>query len=180
MPRSFLDAAHVRVDGQHVTTEREVADGAGGVRPDPGQRGQVVGPAVRGDVLRGSMQVDGATVVAEPLPRDDHVGDRGGGERLGGGPALEPRRPARDHALDLRLLQHHLADEDRVRVTRLAPREWALVLAVPRQKRRLHGSERRRGSGRNVAKGRADGLGAPETEVVALRQPQQQVMELLS
>ena len=38
------------------------------------------------------------------------------------------RQPARDHARDLRLLQHHLGDEDRVRVARPAPRQVAPVL----------------------------------------------------
>ena len=68
------------------------------------------------------MEGNGAAVVAEPLPRGDHVGARGGGEVGRSRPALQPRRPALDHAVDLRLLQHHLANEDGVRIARVAPR----------------------------------------------------------
>ena len=46
----LLHAADVRVDRQHVPPEGEVPDRGGGVRPDAGQLGQVVGPAALGDV----------------------------------------------------------------------------------------------------------------------------------
>ena len=75
-PGALLDAAHVRVDRQHVAAEREVADRRRRCTGRRRQLGQVVGPAVRGDVLRRAVQVDGAPVVAEPLPGDDHVGRR--------------------------------------------------------------------------------------------------------
>ena len=42
-------------------------------------------------------------------------------------------RVLRQHAIDLRLLQHDLGDEDVVRVVGLAPRQIAAVAAVPRQ-----------------------------------------------
>ena len=70
---ALLDAAHVRVDGQHVAPEREVADGRRGVRPDARELGQVVRPAVLRDLLRGAVQAERAPVVAEPLPLDDHL-----------------------------------------------------------------------------------------------------------
>ena len=66
-----------------------------------------------------------APVVAEALPLDDDVGRRCGRERLDGRPSLEPALVAWDDAIDLRLLEHHLRDEDRVRVARSAPRQVA-------------------------------------------------------
>ena len=53
-----------------------------------------------------------AAVVAEPRPGAQHVGRRRGRQRGGRRPALEPRPVALQHARDLGLLQHDLADED--------------------------------------------------------------------
>ena len=79
------------------------------------------------------VERDGATVVAETLPGADHVCPRGCGELAWGGPTLEPRSPAFDYAIDLCLLEHHLADEDRVRVARVSPGQIASVRFVPRK-----------------------------------------------
>ena len=87
------------------------------------------------------MQVDRAPVVAEPLPLADHVAERSGGELLGGGPALEPGQVARHDARDLRLLEHHFRDEDRVRIASPPPGQVACVLVEPGEERRLHGPE---------------------------------------
>src|SRR5207245_6592010 len=65
---ALLDAAHVRVDRQHVAAEREVPDRRCGVRPDARQLRQVVRPPVDGDCAGGAVEVDRAAVVAEPLP----------------------------------------------------------------------------------------------------------------
>ena len=113
--------------GQHRLAR---ARSCGSPRPCRGRR-----PAVRSGrpasrarrSARGAVQAERAPVVAEPLPLADHVRRRTRRERLGRRPALEPGEPARDHALDLRLLQHHLADEDRVRIARLPPRQIATV-----------------------------------------------------
>ena len=64
------------------------------------------------------------------------------GERAGGGPALEPREVAGHDSLDLRLLEHDLAHEDRVRVARAAP--WQLP-AVRREPLRATGARCVRG-----------------------------------
>src|SRR4029077_9086858 len=88
---------------------------------------------------RRPVQADGPAVVAEPLPRNDHLCSRSTGQRLDGRPALEPRLPARDDAIDLRLLQHHLADEDGVRVAGVAPGQIATVRLEPGQELLLHG-----------------------------------------
>ena len=120
--RSLLDPGDVRVDREHGLAVGLVADRGGRVGADARERRQVVRPAVRRDDLRRPVQADRAAVVAEPLPLPDHVGGRGCGERGRRRPALEPGEPAWDHALDLRLLQHHFRDEDRVRVAGLSAR----------------------------------------------------------
>jgi len=108
--------------------------------PDAGELGEVVRPAVRCDVLRGAKEVEAAAVVPEPLPGSDDVRGRCRSERLGGGPTLEPIDVARHDAFHLRLLQHHLGDEDRVRVARVPPRQVAAVRGVPGEQGGLHGA----------------------------------------
>ena len=144
-PGPLLDAPHVHVDRQHVAPEREACDRVRRVAADAGQLGQIVRPAVRRDLLRGAVEVERAPVVAEPLPLADHVRRRSGGERVHRRPALEPALPARHDAVDLRLLRHHLGDEDRVRIAGPPPGQIAPVLAEPRQKQPLHPKQPRRG-----------------------------------
>ena len=136
-------APHVDVDGQNRVAEGERGDRVGGIAADAGQLGQVVGPAVSRNLLRGAVERERAPVVAEPLPLPDHVAGRGRGERLHGRPALEPAPPARHDALDLRLLRHDLADEDRVRIARLPPGQVAAVSAEPGQEKLVHQHEPR-------------------------------------
>ena len=152
---ALLDAEDVRVDREHVAAEGEVADRGGRVRPDTGQLCQVLGPAGGGDRARRPVETDCAAVVAEPLPLEDHVRRRRGGECFDRRPAREPGVPARDHTLDLRLLQHHLAHEDRVRVACLPPGEVAPVVPEPGKQKLLHGSEPREPSSRARPAGRA-------------------------
>ena len=140
---ALRDAPHVDVDRQHVAAEGEAGDRVGGVAADAGQLGQVVRPAVSRDLLRGAVERERAPVVAEPLPLADHVGGRSGGERLDGRPALEPAPPARQDALHLRLLRHHLADEDRVRVLVFRQGRSAPVSAEPGQEQLFHRREPR-------------------------------------
>ena len=61
--------------------------------PTPGSSVRSSGQPSLGDDPCGAMQADRPPVVTEPLPGDDHVGRRGGCERLGGRPALEPGEP---------------------------------------------------------------------------------------
>ena len=84
------------------------------------------------------MERERAIVVAEALPLEDHLGGRRRSGCLDGRPPFEPARVARHDPLDLRLLQHDLADEDRVRVARASPGKLAGVLPVPRQQQGLH------------------------------------------
>ncbi len=91
---------------------------------------------------RAPVQVHRPAVVAQAAPRRDDVGRRRRGQRLDRRPALEPGQIARHDPRDLRLLQHHLRDEDRVRVVGAPPGQIARVLAVPSQKQLLHAEER--------------------------------------
>ena len=138
MAGAFLDAVHVGVDRQDVSPEREVPDRRRRVRPDAGELGEIVRPALGRDLLRGTMEIQAAAVVAEPLPLPDDVRRRSSGERCDCRPPLQPGEITRDHALDLRLLQHHLRDEDRVRVLRPPPWQVASVLCKPGEQGGLH------------------------------------------
>jgi len=138
MAGAFLYAAHVGVDRQDVSPEREVPDCRSGVRPDAGELGEIVWPALGRDLLCGTMEIQPATVVAEPLPFTDHVRRRRCRERCHCRPPFQPGEITRNHALDLRLLQHHLRDEDRVRVLRPPPWQVASVLCKPGEQGGLH------------------------------------------
>jgi hypothetical protein len=83
--------------------------------------------------------IEAAPVVAEPLPGADDIGRLGRRERFDARPALEPCEVAGHDALDLRLLQHHLRDEDRVRVARPPPGQVAGFPVEPGQQRGVHG-----------------------------------------
>ena len=132
------EAADVRVDGENRSPERESRHRVSRVAAHARQLGEILRPAARRDAAGRAMEIERAPVVAESLPLRDDVGRGRRGERLDGRPALEPGEVARDHARDLRLLQHHLADEDRVRIPRVAPGEIASVAVKPSQKQRLH------------------------------------------
>ena len=65
----------------------------------------------------------------------DHRADRRLGDHragLGHREWLHPALPVRDHRLHARLLQHDLADPDRIRIARTAPGQVAPVTAVVR------------------------------------------------
>lgn len=128
----------VAIDERGALAERDRRDRPGGVRPDAGHLAQLRGPPgqravpARADRLRARPQVARPRVVAEPRPRREHVVERRPRER---GHRREPRHPAlpvRDHRGDAGLLQHDLADPDRVRIARAAPRQVTLDLAIVR------------------------------------------------
>jgi hypothetical protein len=136
---AFLDTVHVRVYRQDVSAQRKVPDRRSGVGPDPGQLGQIVGPTARRDPLRGPVEVQATPVVAKSLPNSNDLRRRSRRECFGRGPALEPVEVPRDDPLHLSLLQHHLRDEDRVRVSRTPPRQIAAVLREPGEQDGFHG-----------------------------------------
>lgn len=129
-------ARHVAVDQGGALAVRDGRDGARGVRADARHLTQLFGalreaavPAVH-HVAGAAVQVPGAAVEAQARPGGEHVVERRPGQRRHGGEALHPALPVRDHCRHPRLLQHHLADPDGVRIADPAPRQIALHLAV--------------------------------------------------
>jgi len=139
LPGGRLDVVRDRVDpGEHARdvaidewlalAVRDRRDRAGRVRPDARDATQLVRATrqlavpLRGDHLGARLQVARARVVPEPGPRGEHVVERRDREVLHRRELRHPALPVRDHRLDARLLQHDLADPDRVRIARLAPR----------------------------------------------------------
>ena len=93
---------------------------------------EVVGehPAVTFDDRRGAaVQAHRPTVVAQPGPLLDHRADTGGRGGLHGGEPLQEPVPARDDPVDLRLLEHDLADQHGPRIPGVPPGQ------VPRHRR---------------------------------------------
>ena len=125
------DASDIPVDQRRALAERDRRDRAGGVGTDASHvaqlaraPGQFTGP-LRIERLRARMQVARARVVAEAGPRGEDVVERRGRERGDRREALHPALPVRDHRRDAGLLQHDLADPDRVRIARPSPRQVA-------------------------------------------------------
>ncbi len=136
------DAADIRIyrcDGQ---LEGEAGHRARRVAPDALERHQPfkrVGqlPAELLDHLpRDAMQPHRALVVAQPRPRLDRLARWLRRQRRKRWEARQELAVLGQHALDLRLLEHHLRDEDGVRVACLAPGQMRAPLGgVPRQQR---------------------------------------------
>ena len=63
--------------------------------------------------------------IAEALPQPQHIAQRCRCTRGRGGERTQEQLPLRDHPAHLGLLQHHLRNEDRPRVTLPAPRQIA-------------------------------------------------------
>lgn len=138
MAGSALYALDVHIHWEHVLVECKAPDSCSRVWPDSGELGEIVRPAIDGDALRCSMQVQRSPVVAEPLPLADHIRCRGRCQRIEGRPAIEPGDVPRDDSPDRRLLKHDLADEDRVRISRAPPRKVATRCLEPGEEQRLY------------------------------------------
>jgi len=127
-------ARDVAIHQRHALVVGDRCDRARGVGPDAADRTQLGGGAwqLLADLACGRVQVAGARVVAEAGPLREHVVERRGGERAERRKLREPALPVRDDGRDARLLEHHLADPDRVRVARAAPRQVSLHRGVVR------------------------------------------------
>src|SRR3954454_14914825 len=75
------------------------------------------------------MKVPGPAWITEALPQPQYIAERCGCTLRRCRVDLHEGQPLRDDPRRLRLLQHHLADEDRPGVTGVAPRK----IAQPRQ-----------------------------------------------
>ncbi len=133
------DARDVGVQDGGALTECEAPDRAGGVRADAlegEQRGFVGGQlaAVTLDRLAcDRMKPARPDVVAERPPRVRDVALVRGRERRERRVAIQPLVVLGQHAVHLRLLQHHFRDEDVVRIAGAAPGQIPAVGAIPRQ-----------------------------------------------
>lgn len=138
-------AANIGVYRQNRLLPRKGAHGCGGIRPDAFERLPAFwrgGFAVLRDMLGEALEGKGATVVSKTRPTLKHEARGGIGEDSPGGKHLHPRVIVRNHALNLRLLQHVLTNKNRVRILCVAPRKIPSMDGKPRQKRvdnGLHG-----------------------------------------
>ena len=169
-----LDHAHdVGVHRQHRLAPRE-----------PAHRGRRVG-ADAGQPVKSAGQPSSATIRAARCsetarrlyPRPCHArmtsSQPGAGERFDRRPPLHPRLETWHHAADLRLLEHHLRDEHRVRVPSSSPGEISPVSARPSQEQLFHSRKRRRASGAHVISGVYRIAGDRFTRMKGRRAPRQ-------
>jgi len=125
-------ARDVAVDERRAFTERDRRDRTCGVRPDAGNLAQFaralrqLAVPLRGDRFGALLEIARARVVAEAGPRGEHVVERRIGKRAYRRKPRHPALPVRNHRLHPRLLQHDLADPDRVWIARPSPRQVAL------------------------------------------------------
>ena len=130
-PSPGEDPRDVRVDHRHVALERERQDGPRRVRADSGQRQECIERVRQASAVRrrhpdgGLVEMLGASRIPQTLPPAQHVAERRSRASLGCREHTEERLPLRNHAIDLRLLQHHLGDEDPPRITLAPPRKIA-------------------------------------------------------
>jgi len=152
------NADDVAVENGRGLVEGNAGNGAGRVAAHPGQFKN--GGPVRGklaavnteDVLRGFLKVPDARVVAQAFPEFQQSLFGRGGERGDLGQLAHPAFPIRDDGLHLGLLQHDLADPDRIRIQRAPPREVAGSGGEPIEQR---GNERTRNTEREMRSGSA-------------------------
>jgi hypothetical protein len=127
-------ARDVAVDQRRALAERDRRDRAGGVRPDAGHAAELGGARrqrptePRVDRPGAGVEVARPRVVPQARPRGEHVVERGVRERRHRREPGHPTLPVRDHRRDPGLLQHDLADPDRIRVAGAPPRQIALDL----------------------------------------------------
>jgi hypothetical protein len=127
----------VGVEDRGTLAEGETAYRAGRVRADAfeGEESRLVGgefSAVPFDRLPGDrVQTARTDVVSEWPPRLRDVRFVCLGERRKGWILRQPFVVLGQHAIDLRLLQHHFRHKDVVRIAGLPPRQVAAVSAVP-------------------------------------------------
>ena len=77
------------------------------------------------------MQIPRTAVVAEPLPEGQNFGFIRRGKFMDRGKALHPSLEVGHDRCNRRLLEHHFADQNRVRIPRLPPRQVASVPPEP-------------------------------------------------
>ena len=132
-------ARNVGVEYRGALTEREASHGTSGVLANALEREQrrLIRwqlPAIALDRLSSdAVKSPRPDVVAERSPGCRHVGFGGGGQHFERRIFFQPLGVLRQHALDLRLLQHDLGHEDVVGIRSLSPRKVASVASIPCQ-----------------------------------------------
>ena len=132
------DRAHIglQIGRGHIVGKGQDAAGCSG--PDAGQRAELL--QVTGQLtavalaqrLRGALQGQRATVVAQALPGREHVSYACGRQRVNRRKTLHPLLEVVRNTGGLSLLQHDLADQNGVGVTSLAPGKIAVQLRALR------------------------------------------------
>jgi hypothetical protein len=144
-------ADHIAIDHRDRGIEGKGGHCPGRVGTDPGQffqfrhRGWKFSAMVPDHRFCHPQQIAGAGVITESFPQTKHFRflDRRESRRIR--KSIHPAVviPAIEHGLDTRLLQHHLADEDGIRVGGLPPRVIAGLIAEPVQQRAYRGGRGR-------------------------------------
>ncbi len=98
-----------------------------------------VPPWSRQHGLRGSLQVEGAAIIAQPGPGPDHVARRCRCQGFERWELRQKRMILWDDPIDLRLLQHDLGNQDVVWVAGPTPGKIAGMCGVPFEQRRPNG-----------------------------------------
>ena len=128
-------AADVRVGEGRRLAERETCDRRCRVRTNP-RKGVESRDGAR-EARRVSpcdpVQISRPTVVAEARPFAEHLAERSAGQGPKGRESLQKTPVREEDTGDLRLLEHHLADEDAVRIAGVSPRKVAPRPPVPRE-----------------------------------------------
>jgi hypothetical protein len=121
-PHPGHDPGNVRVHGRNRGAERNGRDGRRRVWPHAGEGAQSLGRgrdpacALLDDPPGGLGQVQRPAVVAEPRPRAEHLPPRGLRQPSHRGESAQELAIRGYDAGSLSLLQHHLADQDSVRI----------------------------------------------------------------
>lgn len=135
--RAIEDTPDVYIQGQYVPAKCKASDGVRRIAPDTWKLRQVFGPAAGRDPLSGAVKVHRSTVVAQPLPGNEHFRKAGGGHCLRRRPALQPIGPAFNDARNLGLLQHDFRNKHCPGIASAPPGQVSSRPGMPAQEKPL-------------------------------------------
>ena len=157
-------ARDVGIENRGTLAERKAADRAGRVCADALEReqrflvGRQLSAVASNRFSRDRLQALRSDVVAKRVPRVRHFLFGCRSQRFERRVLVEPFGVLRQHAIDLRLLQHDFRDEDVVRVVGLAPGQIAPVTPVPGEQPRSKPSTFGRGGNRQRRRASSSGV----------------------
>jgi hypothetical protein len=138
--RATHNPRDICVDERGAPFVGERRDCAGSILADTGQLAEAPGvfrqslvmhASRAGYFTREAVQVAGACVITQPLPRFSHLSGPGPRKVAECGKAVEEALVVTDDARDLCLLQHQLGNEHPIWVARFAPGKIASVASIP-------------------------------------------------